>query len=306
MPYIIDEKIKIGVSACNFGARVRYNRKGWDRVSKLEREKDAFIWTPVCPEVMSGLGVPREPMKLVDGNGDKFWQGQARMKNKRGKEVTVQVRKGAQTAMDNLKRAEVEAFVFMEGSPSCGVYRTTLKNARLGKPPGVFGSLLLKSELFLIPALDLESPVKWWDWRRRLHAFVYLKRAKLNTKKEIYNIWHDYKFLVQEISRKEADIIGSEIAAWPDKITASIIKKWRMKVLLILRQPSTAKRIENSAEKHISFACKHLNVCYDKKLPNSELGKRKFVEKLIELEKQAINNNINYGFVPVLFREKSR
>jgi uncharacterized protein YbbK (DUF523 family) len=303
MPYIIDEKIKIGVSACNFGAKVRYNRKGWDRVSLLEREKNAFIWTPVCPEAMSGLGVPREPMKLVDGNGDKFWQGKARMKNKRGKEVTAQVMKGAMAAFENLERAEVEAFCFMEGSPSCGVYRTTLKNARLGKPPGVFGSLLLKSELFLIPAIDLESPLKWWDWRRRLHAFIWLKRANIKTKKELGAIWHDFKFLVQEINRKEADKIGQELSKMPKKIDQKYINAWRSKVLLLLREPSTPKRIEHWIEKQTAFACKHLNVCYDKKLPKSELGRRKFVEKLLELEKQAIKENINYGFVPVLFRE---
>ena len=87
MPIVIKEKIKIGVQACNFGAKTRYNRKSWDRVAGLGREKDAFIWTPVCPEAMSGLVVPRLPMKLVDGNGDDFWRRQARMKNKQGLDV---------------------------------------------------------------------------------------------------------------------------------------------------------------------------------------------------------------------------
>ena len=213
MTKIIKEKINIGISACNFGALTRYNRKGWDRLVSLGREKDAFIWTPVCPEVMSGLGVPRPAMKLVDGNGDDFWAGKARMKNRKGENVTVQMRKGAKMAMDNIRNAKVEAFVFMDGSPSCGVYRTTLKNTRTGKPPGVFGSLLLKEQLFLIPALDLDSPVKWWDWRRRLHMFVYLKRADIKKRKDIIDIWHDYKFVCQELSRVRADEIGRSIAS---------------------------------------------------------------------------------------------
>lgn len=304
MTYIINERIKIGVSACNFGARVRYNRKGWDRVSLLEREKDAFIWTPVCPEVLSGLGVPREPMKLVDGNGDKFWQGKTRMKNKKGMNVTKQVKEGARAALENLKRAGVEAFAFMEGSPSCGVYRTTLKNQRLGKPPGVFGSLLLKEELFLIPAMDLESPLKWWDWRRRLHAFIWLKRENIKTKKELYNIWHDYKFLIQEIERSQADEIGRKLSEMPKKLTKSYIDNFKNEVLLVLRKPTTLKRIQNSAEKQLSFFCKHYNICLDVKLPQAERGKQKFVEKLIELEKRAINDNVRFGFVPVLYREK--
>jgi len=31
MEYILREPIKIGISACNFGAKVRWNNVGWDR-----------------------------------------------------------------------------------------------------------------------------------------------------------------------------------------------------------------------------------------------------------------------------------
>ena len=305
MAHILTNKIKIGVSACNFGALVRYNRKGWDRIGLLEREKDAFIWTPVCPEVMSGLGVPRLPMKLVDGNGDDFWLGKARMKNKKGLNISLQVKEGALVALENIRRAGVEAFVFMEGSPSCGVYRTTLKNARMGKPPGVFGSLLLKEQLFLIPALDLDSPVKWWDWRRRLHAFAWIKRQEFKDKKDIIDTWHDFKFLCQEVSRVKANELGRQIANMPKKISEEFTGRIKKEILEILRLPSNINRIKASAEKQMAFYCKHFGVC-EEKLPLNESGKKKFFEKLINLEKKAVNNNINYGFIPVLYRENSR
>jgi uncharacterized protein YbbK (DUF523 family) len=122
---------------------VRWNRAGWDRIAALKREMTAFIWTPVCPEVMSGFGVARNPVRLSGGNGHALWQGSARMKNRFGEDLTEKIRTSCQVCLQALKRAEVEAFVFMEGSPSCGVYRTTLRNKRLANPPGVFGSLLL-------------------------------------------------------------------------------------------------------------------------------------------------------------------
>lgn len=280
MTHIITEKIKIGVSACNFGAKTRYNRKGWDRVSELGREKDAFIWTPVCPEVLSGLGVPRLPMKLVDGNGDDFWKKKARMKNKKGENVTNSVRDGAKVAMDNLKRAGVEAFVFMEGSPSCGVYRTTLKNQRLGKPPGVFGSLLLSEQLFLIPALDIESPLKWWDWRRRLHAFVWLKRKDIKTKNELIAIWHDLKFLCQESSRVRSDSLGKKLGSSTKKISKKFLDESKNEILEILRLPSNVGRIQNSAEKQMSFFCKHLNVCYTERVPRQRPERKNLLKSL--------------------------
>ncbi|PLX20830.1 DUF523 domain-containing protein [Candidatus Parcubacteria bacterium] len=306
MKHVLKDKIRIGVSACNFGAKVRYNRKGWDRIADLDREKSAFVWTPVCPEVMSGLGVPREAMKLVDGNGDDFWEGRARMKNKKGENVTKQLKEGLLSALDNIKRAGVEAFVFMEGSPSCGVYRTTLKNQRLGKPPGVFGSLLLREQLFLIPADDLESPVKWWDWRRRLHAFVWIKRKEFKTKKDIIEIWHDFKFLSQEVSRVRSDELGRKIASMPKKITAKYVSEVKNEILSILRLPSNINRIKSSAEKQMSHFCKHYNLCETEKLPSTETAKRKFFDRLIELEKKSISDNINYGFVPVVYRNNSR
>lgn len=302
MTHIIKEKIRIGVSACNFGAKVRYNRKGWDRVAGLGREMSAFIWTPVCPEAMSGLGVPRAPMKLVNGNGDDFWNGDAAVENKKGENVSRQVREGALSALDCLKRAGVEAFVFMEGSPSCGVYRTTLKNQRLGKPPGVFGSLLLREEYFLIPALDLDSPLKWWDWRRRLHAFVWIKRASFASKQEIMEIWHDFKFLCQEISRPRADALGRQIADMPKKLGEEYVSGIRKGILEILRLPSSVARIKASAEKQMAFYCKRKGVC-EEKLPASDSGKKLFFERLITLEKKAIASGIDYGIVPVIYRD---
>ena len=77
MPLILQEKIRVGVSACNAGARVRWNRAGWDRLEPLGRERNGFLWSPVCPEVMAGLGVPRLPVRLVSGSGDDFWSGKA-------------------------------------------------------------------------------------------------------------------------------------------------------------------------------------------------------------------------------------
>ena len=57
--------IKLGVSACLLGKRVRY-----DGGHKLDRYVHDVIgmyveWVPVCPEVECGLSIPRESMRLV-------------------------------------------------------------------------------------------------------------------------------------------------------------------------------------------------------------------------------------------------
>lgn len=303
MALILSEKVRIGVSACNFGALVRYNRRGWDRIGLLAREKDAFIWTPVCPEAMSGLGVPREPMKLTNGTGEDFWQGKAKAKDKKGRDVSDLLRAGTDSCLEALKRARAEAFVFMEGSPSCGVYRTTLKDGRLGKPPGIFGSRLLKEEYFLIPAADLDSPIRWWDWRRRLHAFIWLKRAEIKGKQELYAVWHNYKFICQEICESEARNIGRELAGLPDGFSDSAFEEWRKRTLLLLRRPVPEKRIRAALAKHCAYFKKFQDSsasgCL---LPRLTSSKRELADALLEMESKAFSSGIDFATVPVLYR----
>jgi len=62
----------------------------------LNREMTSFVWTLVCPEVMSGFGVPREPVRLSGGNGNDLWKGTARMKNRSGQDLAERIRAGCQ------------------------------------------------------------------------------------------------------------------------------------------------------------------------------------------------------------------
>jgi uncharacterized protein YbbK (DUF523 family) len=304
MAFILEEKIRVGISACNAGAKVRWNRAGWDRLDLLGREKSAFLWTPVCPEVMAGLGTPREPIRLVGGGGEEFWDGGATVKNRRGEDLGRHLRDGAEACLAALRRAGVEAFVFMEGSPSCGVYRTTLAGRRLGRPPGVFGALLLREDLFLIPAADLESPVKWWDWRRRLHAFAWLKRQDIDAKSRLYEAWHALKFLCQEVDDAGARRIGAEIANLPRHLGAGDVERWRLQALRLLRQPSTLARISSVMLKHFAHYRKHFNpAAAAVRAPRGDGAKRAFVEELLVRERRAVDGGHVFGGTPVIYRE---
>src|SRR5512138_1366258 len=57
--------LRIGVSSCLLGRRVRYD--GDHRLNRLlERiSGQGVVFVAVCPEAECGLGVPREPMRLV-------------------------------------------------------------------------------------------------------------------------------------------------------------------------------------------------------------------------------------------------
>ena len=244
MENTLNEKIKIGISACMYGAKVRYNSKGFDILGYLKREKNDFLWTPICPEVMSGLSVPRSSIRLIGGNGFEFWERKAQVKNRFGKNVSSVLRAGTLSCFETLKRVDVDAYVFMEGSPTCGIYRTTLKKESLGKPPGVFGALLLKEQMFLIPALDLQSPLKWWDWKRRLVAFTWFKRKKLNKISELLECWEILKVLCQEIDEKYFKSIGKTLGGFSNETDSNEFEKVQIEILNILRRPSNPKKIK--------------------------------------------------------------
>jgi uncharacterized protein YbbK (DUF523 family) len=306
MDNIIDHKIKIGISVCQFGGKVRYNGKGQDVTRLIGRERADFIWHPVCPEVMSGMGVPRKPVSLRSGNGDDFWAGRADIKSRDGVNMNDWMREGALASLAMLNRAGVRVYVFMEGSPSCGVYRTSIKNKRLGHPPGIFGSLLLREGFFLIPSTDLQSPIRWWDWRRRLFAFVWLDEKPFETPQEVVECWHILKFLCQELSRKEADALGRTIANMKS-FTAEDFAALKRQILDLLRRPSEIRRIKQSLWKNYVFLKKHFGIESDLVgMPGDERGITRIAGELLALEILTAKEGLLFGPVPVHYRRADR
>ena len=292
-------KIKVGISACQYGAKVRYDGKGWDMTEHLKREKNEFIWYPMCPELQSGLGVPRVSISLRGGNGDDFWEGNANIKKRDGVLLNDKVKKGALTCFEQLKEENIDVFIFMEGSPSCGVYRTSLKAQRLGKPPGIFGSLLLKEKVFLIPAVDLQSPIKWWDWRRRMYAFVWLKNKEIKSLDDIYKAWHVVKFLCQELNRVEADEIGTSLANIKN-IDETILDNFKTKMLNLLRKPSDIKSIKQSLWKNYSWLRKKRGLMVEEVMePTNIRNMAHIAHELVKLEIVSRDENHLFGASPI-------
>lgn len=252
-PIVLGSKPVIGISACCMACPVRYNGRGFDMLRHIGREKGDFTWVPVCPECLAGLGIMRDPVHIAGENGAAIWHGEASMRSRGGRDVTKQMIAGARAAQDCLERSGVRAFIYMDGSPSCGVYRTTLRKQGRGHPPGVFGALLDQQGLFLIPALDLQSPLKWWDWRRRLLAFLWLAEVPIATRAELYDVWYRLKFICQELDEVWAREKGRELARLERGPDPAYVAAFRREVGDLLRKPATAKRLTASLMKNHAY-----------------------------------------------------
>lgn len=302
MDNVLNEKIQIGISACMYGCKVRYNRKGWDMVQLLGRDASNFIWHPVCPETMSGMGIPRSPIRVVGESGDAVWKGEAEIKSREGRPFTHELMNACNVCMDTLKTAGSFTYIYMEGSPSCGVYRTTLKNNRLGKPPGVFGSLLLKEGFFLIPANDLQSPVKRWDWIRRLYAFAWLKEKEISSKQELFDIWHTLKFLCQEIDESKSREIGHMLAnskGFDDAMAQDV----KTQALMLLRQPSTIEKIKNRLWKHYVYMKKKTGEELEDVMPPEGMRNMNHIaDELEKMQRKSFETDVLFGAAPIIYR----
>lgn len=297
MDNILHKKIRVGISACAYGAKTRYNRKGWDLVSEFGRDMSNFIWCPVCPEAMSGMGTPRSQIRIQGNNGREVLTGEAKIVTRNGEDVTENIMFACNICMDILKKTEIDAYIYMDGSPTCGIERTSLKNNKIGKPPGVFGAMLLKEDIFLIPALSLTSPVRRWDYKRRLYAYVWAKNAEINNKNDMYEFWHTVKFLCQELDETEARRIGSELAS--SEFTPAKALELKRFVMELLKKSSTLEKIKNRLWKHYMYMKKKQGVeLSDIMMPQDNRNMHHIAMELEALEKVAFTNGILFGSMP--------
>lgn len=301
----LSSKVKIGISACMYGCHYRYNNKGWEQLDFIGRDRGEFIWYPVCPEVNAGLGVPREAIRITGENGSSVWEGHGKIMSSSGKDLSKKLMDSCDWCLKSLKDAGVQVFIYTEGSPSCGVYRTTLKNKRLGKPPGLFGDLLLREGFFLIPAQDLTSPIRWWDWRRRMLAFSWLKEQPLKDKNDLYAIWHVLKFLCQEIDEKQSREIGKELAGF-DKHTGNdpvLLEGYRTQLVEILRQPSAVAKIKNRLWKHYKHFMKATGQEIEEvQDPMALRNMTELAHELLLMELKSMETGVLFGASPVTTR----
>ncbi len=110
-------KPKLGISACLLGAEVRFN--GGHKESHLctGALTEYFEFVPACPEVAIGMGIPREPIRLV-GDAE---NPQALGSVNRELNVTQALADyGVQMATE---LDDISGYIFMQKSPSCGLER---------------------------------------------------------------------------------------------------------------------------------------------------------------------------------------
>lgn len=157
-------RIRIGISACLLGAKVRWN--GADKSDELLVSLSRWVeWVPVCPEVEAGMGVPREPVQLR-AHGRRF--GMVGVESRT--DWTARLERQAGVRLEELRG--LRGFVFKSRSPSCGLTRVpVVSGARVSRTgTGLFAAAFRAR----YPELPCEEE---GGFRRGQGAFAFFERA---------------------------------------------------------------------------------------------------------------------------------
>ncbi|RNC70651.1 MAG: DUF1722 domain-containing protein [Desulfuromonadales bacterium] len=148
--------IKIGVSSCLLGEKVRYDgghkhdRYITDTLGKF------FAFVPVCPEVGCGMSIPREAMRL-----EATAEGVRLVTNKTFEDKTEQMLAFCRATVVELEQEDLCGFIFKKDSPSSGLFNVKVYSkgipAKAGR--GLFADAVTKR----FPLLPVEEEGRLHD-----------------------------------------------------------------------------------------------------------------------------------------------
>lgn len=221
--------IRLGISACLLGQKVRYDA-GHKYDPYLVETLGRYVeWVPVCPEVESGLPVPREAMRLVGTP-----EAPRLVTRTSGIDHTGRMLRWAEQKLTTLEQMDLSGFVFKSRSPSSGMQGVTIYNAS-GMPsrrgPGLFAGAFMR-RFPLIPVEDegrLHDPGLRENFIERI--FVFKRWQELMRRgralRDLVAFHTEHKLLVLAHSPRHYRLLGALVAGAkklpPEKLHAGYL-----------------------------------------------------------------------------------
>lgn len=256
-----EQKIRIGISSCLLGERVRF-----DGGHKLDRFivntlGQYFEYVPVCPEVEAGFGVPRETFRLV---GDP--ERPRLMTTRTGRDCTEQLETWARARIDGLVDLDLGGFIFKSKSPSNGIERVKVYPEQGGMPQragvGIFARLFRER----FPLLPVEEEGRLNDPKLRenfIEALFTLKRwraacAAGKTRGTLVEFHTSHKLLVRAHSLPDYREMGRLVAQASALPTEELFARYQVLLLKALQKKGTIRKNTDVLQHMVGYFKKHL------------------------------------------------
>jgi uncharacterized protein YbgA (DUF1722 family)/uncharacterized protein YbbK (DUF523 family) len=208
--------IRIAISHCLLGKNVRY-----DGMHKLDRYLvqtygNYFEWVPFCPEAESGMGIPRERMRLEGPFDNPRLIARPSRTDK-----TDQLMDWSIPKVESMGNDDLCGIIFKKGSPSCGLYQIRPFEPERQMPstqggPGLFAREFVKRH----PNIPMEEEGRLHDAILREvfveKVFVYhrWKKSVLNSNspKDLIKFHEIHKYQLMARSQKMLKDLGQCVA----------------------------------------------------------------------------------------------
>jgi uncharacterized protein YbgA (DUF1722 family)/uncharacterized protein YbbK (DUF523 family) len=211
---IFMEKIKLGVSTCLLGEKVRFDGgHKWDRF--LTDTLGQYVeYVPVCPEVECGFGIPRESFRLV---GDP--KNPRLVTSRTNIDHTERMVQWAQKRVIELEGENLCGYIFKSDSPSSGMERVRVYDQN-GVPAKIGVGMFARVFMEHFPLLPVEEEGRLHDSKLRenfIERIFALKRwreaiEERKSVKSLIDFHTQHKLLVLSHSPKHHQIMGKLVA----------------------------------------------------------------------------------------------
>ena len=193
----------------------------------VQRLEPFVEFMPVCPEVEIGLGIPRDPVRVINRKGNRKL-----VQPSTGRDLTSLMRSFSESYLNSL--AEVDGFILKSRSPSCGLKDAKeFRDAENGIATGTGSGLFAERVLERFPGLAVEDEGRLRNFRIREHFLTKLytlarfrEVKKKGTSSELVRFQADNKLLLMSYNQKEMRELGRIAANMDRKPSNEVIAEY--------------------------------------------------------------------------------
>ncbi|MBX8614659.1 DUF523 and DUF1722 domain-containing protein [Pseudomonas cichorii] len=247
------DKPKLGISACLLGAEVRFN--GGHKESRLCTQAlgTYFDFVPACPEVAIGMGIPREPIRLV---GDPVNPQAVGTVNSDLNVTRALADYGLHMANE---MDDICGYIFMQKSPSCGLERVKVYREN-GAPVdgggrGIYAQAFCASNPDLPVEEDgrLNDAVLLENFVTRVFAYAaWQKLIKEGVTRRALSEFHSrYKYQLMASNPQQYKVLGNMLGSMGRSDPNEIAPRYFSQLMAALKKCAT-RRTHTNVLQHLS------------------------------------------------------
>ena len=194
---------------------------------------------PVCPEVEIGLGIPRDPIRLVTRHGTRRL-----VQPSTERDVTTEMEEFSDGYLGSLDA--VDGFILKSRSPSCGIKDTKIYSGDAGdqpsdRGPGMFGEAVLRR----YPHAATEDEGRLTNFRLRHHFLTKLfANASLRGVREssrmsaLVQFHAEYKLILMAYNQTRLRSMGRLVATGAGRPFTETVDEYGAELAEALARPA--------------------------------------------------------------------